>query len=483
MMEPTVSELPWLGVRDLARAVAAREISPVEVVRALLAGIERSDSKLCSYLAVFAEPALEAARRAEGAVRGRAPLGPLHGVPVALKDLFDVRGTPTTGGSSFLRQPARADAAVVSRLLAAGAILLGKLNLHEFAYGPEGINSHFGTPWNPWDPHRHRLPGGSSSGSGVAVAAGLAPVAMGTDTGGSIRIPAACCGIVGLKPTYGRVSRAGVLPLSWSLDHIGPLTRSVADAAAILSTIAGHDPADPTSSRRPVPDYAVALDQPVRGLRVGLLSDFTEQSDPGVQAAVRHAAGVLEDLGCQLEPVRLPRAPYAAAAAGVMCGAEVLAYHGPLLRDHVSEYQPDVRLRTLAGFFVSGADYVKAQQARRLIRDEVNESLGRVEVLLAPTLPIGAPPVGTTEVTIRGQREPVRSALLQFTRPFNVTGHPVLALPCGFDSAGMPVSMQLIGRAFGEETILRLGHAYEQATPWHARRPPEGIVGPPPTGP
>ncbi len=434
-----MSDIPWLGILDLARAIADKKLSPVEVVKALLARIDSLDGKLKSYTAVFGDSALQAARQAEQAITAGRASGPLHGVPVAVKDLYDVAGTPTTGGSSFLTQPAQRDCTVVAKLRVAGAILLGKLNLHEFAYGPEGINPTFGTAWNPWDAATHRIAGGSSSGSGVAVAAGLAPMGMGSDTGGSIRIPAACCGTVGLKPTYGRVSRAGILPLSWSLDHAGPLTRSVADAAAILNVIAGHDPLDPSSSTLPVPNYLDGLNSPIRGLRVGVVRQYVEQCVPEVQQAIRHTVGVLEGLGCQIEAVTLPEEKHVLAATAVIIGTEAMTYHEPLLRQHAAKYAIDVRRRILAGGLVRGVDYVNAQRARRYIRDQVNAVLGQVDCLLAPTLPVPAEAVGTTEVPLANRTENLRVALTMFTRLFNLSGSPVVALPCGFTSTGLPL--------------------------------------------
>ena len=379
-----MSELCWERATDLARAVAGRVVSPVEVVEAHLKRIDLLDGRLRAYLAVFADEALEAARRAEAAVMAGDPLGILHGVPVGVKDLFAVVGRPTTGGSRFLTAPAEEDSTVVTRLRQAGAIILGKLNLHEFAYGPEGINIHHGTSWNPWDATRHRMPGGSSSGSGVAVTAGLAPVGMGSDTGGSIRIPAACCGTVGLKPTYGRVSRAGVLPLSWSLDHVGPLTRSAADAALVLAAIAGHDPRDPASSHAPVADYIAGLGGPVAGLRIGLLRDYVERADPAVREPVLAAARALAELGGDVRDVALPLARFAGPASLAIVGPEAMALHEPWLRSHAGDYAPDVRQRLVAGRFVAATDYVQGQRARGRLRDEVNDVLGRVDCLLAP---------------------------------------------------------------------------------------------------
>ncbi len=467
-----MTDLHWLGVVELARAIATRRLSPVELVQALLTQIEKLDRGFRSYVAVFADAALAAARSAEAAIQSGQTLGPLHGVPVALKDLFAVKGSPTTGGTRFLTKPAADDCTVVTRLRNAGAILLGKLNLHECAAGPEGFNPTYGMPWNPWHAAVSHLPGGSSSGSAVAVAAGLAPMGLGSDTGGSIRIPAACCGTVGLKPTYGRVSRQDVLPLAWSLDHVGPLTRKVEDAAAILAVIAGHDPADRTSSKAPVPDYLAGLDGPVREMRVGLVTEFVEQSGAEVQAAIADAVHVLQGLGCIVQEVTLPKAPHAHGASFAIVGAEALAFHEPLLRRHAAEYAVDVRRRFLAGRFLSATDYLKGQRARQLIRAEVDDVLQRVDCLLAPTLPIPAPPLTTAEVQIGGRTETTRVALTLFTRLFNVSGHPVVCLPCGFSREGLPLSMQLVGRAFEEADILRLGHAYQSATAWHRRRPP-----------
>jgi aspartyl-tRNA(Asn)/glutamyl-tRNA(Gln) amidotransferase subunit A len=467
-----MTDIPWLGVREMAQAVARRDLSPVEIVWAHLDRIERLDGRLRCYLAVFADEALAAARAAEAALASRQPLGALHGVPVAVKDLFAVKGTPTTAGTTFLRTPAERDCTVVARLRQAGAIILGKLNLHEFAYGPEGVNPHHGTPWNPWDPQVPRLPGGSSSGSGVAVAAGLTPMGLGSDTGGSIRIPAACCGTVGLKPTYGRVSRAGVLPLAWSLDHAGPLTRSVADAAMILGVIAGHDSADPTTIERAVPDYLADLERPVRSLRVGLYRAYIERAAPDVREAFEAAAQVLAGLGCHLRDIDIATEKYGLPTSFAICASEALSYHESLLRRHSRKYADDVRRRIAVGRFLSATDYLNGQKARCLIRNEVNRVLQDVDCLLAPTLPVAAPPVTATEVRIDNRTEGVRLAFTMFTRLFNLSGHPVVSVPCGFSVESMPLSMQIVGRAFDEATILRLAHAYENATDWHKRRPP-----------
>jgi aspartyl-tRNA(Asn)/glutamyl-tRNA(Gln) amidotransferase subunit A len=469
-----MDDLVWKSIGDLARLIAAKDVSPVEVVGAYLARIEALDGKLRAYITVMRDQALAAARAAEAAVLDGAPLGRLHGVPVGLKDLCGTRDAPTTGGSKILADVTPAeDATVVARLRRAGAIILGKLNMHEFAYGPEGLNAHFGTPRNPWDARTHRIPGGSSSGSAVAVAAGLCAGALGSDTGGSIRIPAALCGITGIKPTYGRVSRAGVLPLSWSLDHVGPMTRSAADCALMLAPIAGYDPRDPTTSALPVPDYTAALTGDITGLRVGLLRPFfLEAAGLVLRQAVEQAARTLQGLGAKVEDVSLPHAVHAAGVSLAISAAEALSFHATWLRERPGDYQPDVAQRLKLGAFVSALQYLQAQRVRALARDEVDAALAKLDVLLAPATPIVATALGQNEVMIDRETFDVRSTLLRFTRPFNVSGHPACAVPCGFTAAGLPVGMQIIGRPFDEATVLKVADAYQRATDWHTRRPP-----------
>ena len=468
-----MTDLHWASIAELARLIATKEVSPVEVVRAHLDRIAALDAGLRCFITVTADAALDAARAAEAELVAGRSLGPLHGVPFALKDLFDTAGVRTTGGSKILadRVPAE-DATVTRRLRGAGAILLGKLTMHEFAYGPEGLNVHYGTSRNPWDATDERIPGGSSSGSGVAVAAGLVPLALGSDTGGSIRIPASLCGITGLKPTYGRVSRAGVLPLSWSMDHAGPMTRSALDAALVLRMLAGYDPADATTSVLPVPDYAAALTGSVKGLRVGVLrASFLEASASEVRQAVENAVKALEGLGAVVDEVTLEHVGSVAAGAMAIVASEALAYHAEWVRARPGDYQPDVIERLRAGAFVSGVHYVRAQQARALVRAEVDQALARRDVLLSPATPIPATRVGEMEAAAGDGRLDVRSSLLRFTRPFNFSGHPACALPCGFTSGGLPIGLQIVGRPFDEATVLRAADAYQRSTDWHTRRP------------
>jgi aspartyl-tRNA(Asn)/glutamyl-tRNA(Gln) amidotransferase subunit A len=468
-----MADLFFAPMTELARLIATRVVSPVEVVRVHLDRIAALDGGLRAYITVCAEAALQAARAAEAALAAGQPVGPLHGVPYALKDLYDTAGVRTTGGSKiFAERVPAADATVARRLAQAGAILLGKLNMVEFAYGPEGLNPHYGHARNPWDRGVHRMAGGSSSGSGVAVAAGLAPGALGSDTGGSIRIPASLCGITGLKPTYGRVSRSGVLPLAWSMDHVGPMTRSAADCALMLGAMAGYDPADASTSVLPVPDYVAALTGDVKGLRVGLLrSFFLEGATPEVRAAVEAAAKTLAAAGAVVDEVSLETMTYVPAAALAVVGVEALAYHADLLRTRGAEYDPDIARRLRVGAFVSGVHYVRAQQVRALVRDEVDRALARRDVLLAPSTPIPAPAVDERQLTPGDGPSDVRSALIRFTRPFNVSGHPACALPCGFTSAGLPIGLQLVGRPFDEATVLRAADAFQRLTDFHTRRP------------
>ncbi len=465
-------ELTRLSIAEAGEQLRRRALSPVELTRAYLDRIQRSDGDLLAYITVLPGEALAAATAAEREIARGNYRGPLHGIPIALKDLVLTRGIRTTCGSRILADwVPDTDATVTTRLAEAGAILLGKLNMHEFAYGPTGVNPHYGTSRNPWD--CQRMPGGSSSGSAVAVAAGLCAGALGTDTGGSVRIPAALCGLVGLKPTYGRVSRAGVIPLAWSLDHVGPMTRTVTDAALLLQVLAGRDPADPSTTDVPVPDYRRAMQGEIRGLRLGLPKDhFFERLDPEVRAAVLAAARSLEGLGASVEDIPLPNIPHAGPASFAIIASEAMAYHEPYLKTRAAEYGADVRARLMTGQFVLASHYLKAQRARRVIRAEVDAALRRVDALLLPTTPIPAPRLDAQEVTVDGVTEDARWWLIRCTRPINVTGHPALSVPCGLTAGGLPVGLQIVGRHFDEATVLRIGHAFEAVSPMRDRRPP-----------
>jgi aspartyl-tRNA(Asn)/glutamyl-tRNA(Gln) amidotransferase subunit A len=460
-------------IATLAAAVRARRISPVEATQECLSRIERLDGRLRAFITVDAAGALAQARALEQDATAGRWRGPLHGVPLAHKDLFRIAGLPTSCGTKTSEYFfAERDATAVTRLVDAGAITLGKLNMAELALGPYGNNAHHGDVDNPWRPGH--VSGGSSSGSGAAVAAGLALGALGTDTGGSIRLPAACCGIVGLKPTYGRVSRAGAMPLSWSMDHIGPMARSVRDAALMLEVIAGQDAADATSSARDVPGYLAALERPIRGLSVALADNYYfDGVTPEVARAVSDMRGVFERLGARVEALRLPDPQVIHDVSGIIARAESAAVHARILRDRPHELQPAVRARLEVGMRISAHDYLQALRLRaRLAREFIREVFEEADLLVVPATPTPAPALA--EVTA-GDAEAVAARMGRFarlTRPLNGLGLPALALPCGFAASGLPIGAQLIGRPFDEATVLRAGHAYEQATEWHHRRPP-----------
>jgi aspartyl-tRNA(Asn)/glutamyl-tRNA(Gln) amidotransferase subunit A len=454
--------IAYATIRELGARYRRRELSPVEVTQTLLARIAKLDPALHAFVTVTAERALADARAAEAAL-GRGDTRPLLGIPIAHKDIYLTRGIRTTGGSALLADwVPDTDATCVRRWQEAGVVLLGKLITHEFAMGIQFPGHHFPAARNPWN--LDHVPGGSSSGSGAALAAGLVAGATGSDTGGSIRGPAAFCGIAGLKPTYGRASRAGVLTLSWTLDHTGPMARTVEDCAYLLQSLAGHDPADPASSRAPVGDYVAALGGAVRGLRVGVPRNyFFEGVDAEIVQAFEEAMTVLRRLGAEVRDVQIPSLAATHSFLLILL-AEAYAYHERDLRERPHLYGDVLRERFQAGGLVTAAEYTQAQRIRARICSETAAVLRDVDVLATPTTPKPATPF-----TVAYDPE------LGFPRsnmpPFNITGLPTLALPCGFSPTGLPLSLQLSGRPFEEETVLRLGHAYEQATPWHSRRP------------
>ena len=465
-------ELCYASAGTLSRLVQSKEVSPVDIIDAHLARIEATEPMLNSFITLLPEEARAAARRAEQEIQSGNYKGPLHGIPVALKDLFNTGGVRTTSGSRIFDNfiPER-DCTVAARFHQAGAILLGKLNMHQFAYGPTGENPDYGHMHNPWD--LDLITGGSSGGSGSAAAAGQCTITTGSDTGGSIRIPAALCGIVGLKPTYGLVSRYGLTPLSWSLDHPGPMVRTVEDAALSMNVIAGYDPKDVASARVEIPDYTTALTGDVRGLRIGMVREYFEAPlDPEVDRSVRDAIGVLESLGAVVTEVSFPMFNDSQAISGAILMSEAAAYHRDLLASDGEKLYPPVRVRLEAGLFVSAADYLRAQQARSLFDRQARELLEQVDLLAGPTEPVTAPLLLAERVQAGEREVGTTGALTQYTRPYNLTGSPAISVPCGFSEAGLPMALQLAGRPFDELTVLRAAHAYEQATEWHSRRPP-----------
>jgi aspartyl-tRNA(Asn)/glutamyl-tRNA(Gln) amidotransferase subunit A len=470
----TGDDLAFRDATELAGLVRTKQVSPVELVRVYLERIERLDGRLRAYIAVGGDEAGEAARRAEAAVMAGAPLGPLHGVPFAVKDQFDTRGLPTTMGSRVLRgaAPAAEDATVVAWLRAAGGLLLGKLNLTEFALG--GTREFpFGQPRNPWNLEHD--PGGSSSGSGIATAAGLCGFSLGEDTGGSVRSPAGWCGVVGVRPTWGRVSRLGVFPLSWSLDAAGPLSRSVRDSALVLTIIAGRDDREPLTSRRPVPDYASALGAGVSGLRLGLVRELTagRETQAEVRAAVEAAAARLSALGAVVDEVSLPLLPIAGAVFMTLADSEGAGLHARWLRERPGDYDAGTRRRLVAAGLLPATLYHQAQRARALIRRQVLDALGRHDALLAPMAHTAAPPIAAGRAPITGKADvgPRFFTRRSYASPASLAGAPALSVPCGFTTTGLPIGLQVIGRPFDETTILRIAHAYEHATEWRQRHP------------
>jgi aspartyl-tRNA(Asn)/glutamyl-tRNA(Gln) amidotransferase subunit A len=462
-----VTDLHWLTAAEATRAFAARTLSPVELLQALLARIEHLDPKLNAFIRLDAEAALDAAHAAEKDIAAGHVRGPLHGVPVGIKDVIDVAGLPTTCHSKILLENVKsADAVVVAKLRQAGAIIVGKLATHEFAIGGPSFDLPFPPARNPWHPAHH--PGGSSSGSGSGVCAGLFPIALGSDTGGSVRNPASSCGIVGLKPTYGLVSRRGVFPLSFSLDHVGPLTRTVADCALLLDAIAGHDPADPGSAPATARHFGRDLTRGIRDLRVGFVRHFHEvdmPANPEVTAALEDAARVLQAEEAQLRDVTLPTLNEFSAVNRVILGAEAFSIHAPWLRTRPGDYGQLSRRRLLAGAFFSAGDYVGAQRRRAQMIAATNEALRDFDILVCAS---SLDPASRLDDAV----ETARTYPRQARTPFNVTGHPAIAMMSGLSDGGLPLSVQFIGRYFEDATVLRAAAAYERSTEWHKRKPP-----------
>ncbi len=462
--------LHYNSITQLAGLLESRQLSPVEVTHALLQRIEQLDGRLTSYATVMAEHALAAAKNAEQEIGAGRYRGPLHGVPVAVKDLCFTNGVRTMGGAKVLADHVPdVDATVVARLHAAGSILLGKLNLTEGAMG--GYHPDFAIPVNPW--HAERWSGASSSGSGVATAAGLCFGSLGSDTGGSIRFPAAACGVVGLKPSWGRVSRYGVLALAESLDHVGPLTRSTADAAIMLQAIAGHDPHDPTSLFEPVPTMLQDTAADIKGVRIGYDAQYATQGvDPELAEAVLAGVRVLEGLGADIVEVSLPALEEYLAAWPILCSAEAVAAHEATYPSRRDAYGPWFRDWLDMGARVSGATYAKASNLRAACNGRLREVWAGIDLLACPSTVTPARPV-----TPEGLYGPIPGsgfdmAPLRFTAPFDFNGSPTLSVPCGLSGEGLPLSLQFVGTHLGEPLLCRVGQAYEQATTWHTLRPP-----------
>jgi len=449
---------------EAASLLRDKKISPVELTRACLGKIERLNPTLNAFITVTADSALAQARAAEGEIARGIWRGPLHGIPIALKDIIDTAGVRTTAASALFkdRVPTE-DAEIVRRLKEAGAVILGKNNLHEFAYGGSSLVSHFGDVHNPWNVAR--IAGGSSGGSAAAVAADLCYAAIGTDTAGSIREPAALCGCVGLKPTYGRVPSRGVIPLSLSLDHVGPLTATVADAAVVLQAIAGYDAADITTSDIPVADYVSAMRESSKSLRVGVpRAYFYDDLDAEVAAAMEHALAGIKTLVAEVKEIALN-----VPTDRTLQSAESYAYHAEHVAKSPEMYQPETLRRIRSGANVSAADYMQRRREMDEARRSIREAFADVDVLVTPTMPMPAPTISALRKDPDALR-PAELRLLRNTRPFNVWGLPAISIPCGFTPAGLPIGLQIAGPHWVEDLVLCLAHTYEQATPWHHRR-------------
>lgn len=461
-----MTDLAYLTIAEAAALLRDRKLSPVEYVRALLDRAGEHDGLLNAYLRRMDDAAIAAAREAEAEIGRGNWKGPMHGVPFGLKDIVDVAGVPTTAHSKILADNvAKSDAEVTRRLKAAGGVLTGKLSTHEFALGGPS----FDLPWpparNPWNRDHH--PGGSSSGSGSGLAAGFFPAAIGTDTGGSVRNPASCNGIVGLKATYGRVSRAGVIPLSFSLDHVGPMTRTVEDNAIMLNVIAGHDPADPGSAKASMADFTSDLEKGVKGLKIGVVRHFYTrdlEADPEMAKSIEDALDLLAREGAEIREVKLSPLQDYATCNRIILMSEAYAIHEKWLQERPEDYGALCRNRITAGAFYRAVDYVKALRWRgRLVR-ELNEAMADLDVVITASSMEPPAPIEQAE-------EVERTYPRQARAPFNLTGSPALALPTGFSSAGMPLSMQIVGKAFDEAMVYRVGRAYERATEWTGRHP------------
>ena len=452
-----------------ARRLREGVTTSVEMTLNALDGIEAVNDRLQAFVLVDRDGALEAAAAADELLQAGRDLGPLTGIPVGVKDIIHMAGLPTRCGSpAYPDLPRSADAAVVRKLREAGAVIVGKTTTHELACGVYSLPAA-----NPWD--TKRIPGGSSGGSGAAVAAGIVSMSLGSDTGGSIRIPASVCGIAGLKPTYGLVSRAGVETLAWSLDHIGPLAATVADCATSLQVLAGHDPADPATTPRPVPDFSARLGSGIEGLRIGVLdsSPFSPMQE-GVASAFSEAVELLGSLGAELHSLAIPELDYTLATEFALVGPEAAAYHRRLLRDNPELISSGIRQLFTVGTVVPSSHYLKGLRARRAIRDALRSAFerNRLDAMATPTLPATAAYADQEQLESGNGLENVTEAYVRTTAPFNLSGQPALSVPCGFDSEELPIGLQIAGRPFDEVTVLQIGAAYEAATSWTDRRPP-----------
>ena len=469
--------LTRLSVAALSRLIQARQVSPVEVTEAHLERIEAVEPLVNAFITRLDDQARATARQVEGEIVAGKYRGPLHGVPMGLKDLYWTRGVRTTSGSTIDGEfvPSQ-DSAVAERLARAGAILMGKLNTVEFAFGAKEHNPAYGDARNPWD--LGRITGGSSTGSGAAVAARMLPLAMGSDTAGSVRQPACLTGVTGFKPSYGLVSRYGLTPISATLDHAGPLVRSVEDVGLVMNAITGYDPRDPGTVARAAEDYTEGIGDGIRGLRLGIPWDFINEAvDPEVEAAFNAAVGVLESLGASVEEVSIPEFRYSGAMLIAIGGTEAVDVHYERFRDRAGEYHQVIRRRIESARFLPAPLYVRAQRVRRALGIRLAQTFRRVDLLALPSLGVTAVPLGTETIAIRGRTFVEQEVMTRTMHIFNMNGIPAISVPCGFDGKGLPVGLQLAGPLFGDRLVLRAANAYQTATDWHAESPPLGDGG------
>lgn len=457
-------------IAELAPLLETKQVSPVEVTEAILERVEQLDEYINAHIRVDGDEAREAAKQAEQEIAAGRYKGKLHGIPMALKDIFYEKGKVVTMGSKVHQHfVPNHDATVVEKLKKAGVILTGSLNMHEYAWGGTTNNPHFGPTRNPWN--RDHIPGGSSGGSGAALAADLTIASLGTDTAGSVRIPASACGVVGLKPTHGRVSKYGVFPLAWSLDHVGPMTKTVEDAAIILEAITGYDPKDPTSINQPIEPYSSAKPDHLKGVVIGIEKDyFLHLVQPEVEKIFHQAIETLKILGAEIKPIKIHSLKHTFFAELITIMAESAAIHHKNLKERPEDFGDDVRLNLETGELLTAVDYVQAQQIRQQMKQEFREIFQTVDAIVAPTLPFTAPEIGQQTIVIQGQELSVDAELIRFTSPANLTGFPSISIPAGLGNH-LPVNIQFFGDAFAERKIIQVAHAFEQTNPLQGKKP------------
>jgi aspartyl-tRNA(Asn)/glutamyl-tRNA(Gln) amidotransferase subunit A len=459
------------NVTELGNMIRNKHVSPVEVTQSFLDRITEVEPVVNSFITLMSEEALKEAKEAETEVIQNRYRGPLHGIPIGIKDLFNTKGVRTTSGSTIYQNfiPSE-NSGVVQRLKVHGGIILGKLMMTEFAFGNQGKNFHYGEVKNPWG--NNHITGGSSSGSGASVAARECPISLGSDTGGSVRVPASLCGVVGMKPTYGLITRYGMTPLSSSLDHVGPLGSTVEGVAIALQALAGYDPKDSTSVNFSPPNYIESLDGNIHGLRIGIPKEYVfDILDPEIKQGFNNAVRQLESMGASVETVSIPRLEQLGPVMSTIIPADAASVHRDTVLNRGDEYDPTTRLHIESGFFIQAADYMRAQRLRREVNLEIEDVLSRVDVIVTPTTPVPAQPYGQDEVTVGSTKQQVRFLLSRITRMFNSGGFPAISVPCGFTKDKLPIGLHIVSQLFKDEMTLRVAHAYEQSTSWNLERP------------